>query len=339
MTLEWLKFAPVWAPEGEGNGGGTDGGEGDGGAQGQGGDAAGGPGNGGDGGDGGGADGGKTRQSILDFADEGKTGTDGVEPGEWAAPEGIPDHLKGEDADRTLAKVLKAYQGARTELAKKGRADGALEGAVPEKWEDYTFDPEGDDDKIAAEINSEQSKPVVDGFRKAAHEVGIPDKAFQAFMRKGLSNVANETGMMFGLSTEQLQEVSRETEMEALAKEVGPAQAQTMVNTVKAWGDKLAGNGILTNEAEVTEFKVMAGTALATKIMHRIMTGYLGEKAIPPAIGGEGTVTREEANAAYSRAAKMPDGPERQVALAEAQRALERAFGTESASSVRTNIV
>lgn len=346
MKPYWLKFAPVWAPEGEGGNGGHSGGGqggdgGEGAGEGAGGDGAGASGAGGDGGDGGAGtgDAGQVRQSILDFADEdgGKPGGD--EGGEWAAPEGLPDHLKGEDADKTLAKVLKAYQGARTELAKKGKAEGKLEGVVPEKWEDYAFEAEGDDDKIATEINSEASKPIVDGFRRAAHEVGIPDKAFKEFMRKGLSNVANDTGMMFGASTEQLQEISRETEMEALSKEVGPAQAQTMVNTVKAWGDKLQGNGVLLNDAEREEFNIMAGTALSTRIMHRIMTAYLGEKAIPATVGGEGTTTVSEANAAYARASKMPAGAERDEALADAQRKLESAYGKNAASSVRTNMV
>lgn len=320
MWKFWQHHAPVWSPADEGSAG----------AEGKGGDAGGDAASGEGAGEGEGGEGGKG-SSILDFANQGD-GSDKAgegEGGEWKLPDGLelPGHLVGQSADQTLEKVAKAYAGARRELSQKGKGEGSLEGSVPDKPDGYTFEAEGDDDAIAAELNSEASKPVVDAFRKAAHEVGIPDKAFAEFMRKGLAGVG-EAGVPIGVSDEDASKISGEAEMAALTEEVGAKEAGTIVNTISAYGEKLAARGVLQDEADVGEFAQMVGTARAARIFHRILTGEMGEKPIPSADGADGSVTGAEAYAAHAAASRMTAGAEKDAAMADAQRKMEKAFGS-----------
>lgn len=329
MWKTWQNHAPVWSPADEGAGG--EGGEG-----GDGGASEGGEGQG----EGGEADGKPAPSSILDFAS--KTAPKEGEAGDWKLPDGmeLPDHLVGLSADDTLAKVAKAYAGARRELSQKGKAEGKLEGAVPESPDGYTFEAEGDDDKVAAELNSEASKPYVDAFRNAAHKLGIPDKAFAQLMREGLSGIA-ENGIPIGVSNEEAARISGEAEMASLVKEVGQKEASTIINTIGAYGEKLQARGVLVDEADVAEFGQMVGTARAARIFQRILAGEFGERPIPQADGADGSVTPTEAYAKQAAANRMPEGAERDQALAEAKRAFQKAFGNDPnpTGSVRSGVL
>lgn len=335
MWKFWQYHAPVWAPADEGAG---SGGEGEGGGQG----AESGAGEGGEGDSQGGGEGeGKSQgSSILDFATKGeKKEGDGDE---WKLPAGVelPEHLVGLSAEDTLAKLTKAYQGARRELSNKGKGEGKLEGAVPEDPDGYKFDPEGDDDKIAEELNSEASKPYVDAFRKAAHKLGIPDKAFTQLMREGLGGIA-ESGIPIGVSNEEAQKISGEAEMAALVEEVGQKEAGTIINTIGTYAEKLSQRGVLKDEQDIAEFSQMVGTGRAARIFHRILTGEMGEKPIPTADGADGSVTPQEAYAKHAAASKMPSGAEKDAAMAEAQRLMQKAFGNspQATGSIRSGVL
>lgn len=333
MWKFWQYHAPVLSPADEGSGGsGGEGGDGGSGGEGEG--------AGGEGGSGDGEGHGQGNSSILDFATKGKTKEGDGDA--WKLPDGmeLPDHLVGSTADETLAKVTKAYQGARRELSQKGKGEGKLEGAVPDDPDGYKFDPEGDDDKIAAELNSEASKPYVDAFRKAAHKLGIPDKAFTQLMREGLSGIA-ENGMPIGVSNEEAQKISGEQEMQSLVKEVGQKEASTIVNTIGTYADKLAQRGVLKDEQDVSEFAQMVGTARAARIFHRILTGEMGEKPIPQADGADGSVTPQEAYAKHAAASRMKPGAEKDAAMAEAQRLMQKAFGNspQATGSIRSGVL
>lgn len=330
MWRFWQHYAPAWSPADEGGTGGGDGAQGD-----QGGE-------GGEGEDKGGGDEGQSpASSILDFAtagnDEGSNEGD-----EWKLPDGVdlPDHLVGMSAEETLAKVAKAYGGARRELSQKGKGDSSLEGAVPDDPDGYVFEAEGDDDKIAAELNSEDSKPYVDAFRKAAHKLGIPDKAFAQLMREGLSGIA-ESGIPIGVSGDEAAQISGEREMEQLVEQVGRKEAGTIVNTIKTYGEKLAQRGVLESEEDVNEFAQMVGTARGARIFHRILTGEMGERPIPVADGADGSVTPQEAYAKHAAASRMPAGAEKDQAMAEAQRLMAKAFGNDGnpTGSVRSSVL
>lgn len=307
MWKFWNYHGPVWSPADEGGSGGEGGQEGA--------------------GEGAGEEQGGGKTSILDFASEGNDTAEGGEGGDYELPEGLelPDHLRGTSAEDTLAKVAAAYKGARRELSQKGKGEG-LAGDVPETPDGYTFEADGDDDNVAAELNSEASKPIVDAFRNAAHELGIPAPAFEQLMRKGLAGVG-EAGIPIGVSNEDAEAISAEAEMEALTEQVGAREAGTIVNTLKSYGQKLVDRGVLQDEGDITEYYQMIGTARAARIFHRIMTGEFGEKPIPPADGADGSVTATEAYAAHNRASSLPAGAERDQAMAEATRMMEKAFG------------
>lgn len=346
MHKPWMKWLPVWAAAGEGEGGGE--GEGKGGTGGEGGGAGGdqGDGKGGtaaDPGDGGG----KVKSSILDMA--GKVDGDGagdkakaeekpvekpLDPGGWKPPEGIPDHLKGKDAEETLAKLTKAYAGARTELAKGGK----MTGTVPDAPEGYALKPTGDKDPVAAEWNSPESKQMVDAFQAAAHELKIPAEAFQGLMRKGLEKLQAQ-GIPIGLSEEEQIEASAEQEFESLQTLMGGTkQAATVVNTVDTYRQKLLDSGLMT-KAEEAEFRIMVGTGPSAALFYKIMTAEFGERAIPPADPMGGQISLTDAYAQHAAASNLKPGAERDAALESANRAIQKAVGTESAGSVKSNVL
>jgi hypothetical protein len=337
MNKPWMKWLPVWAAEGEGGGGGegeSDPGTGEDPGKGEGGAAP-------DPGDGGG----KAAPSILDLA--GKTGDDPgegkgeskaeekpLDPGGWKPPEGIPDHLKGNDADETLAKLAKAYAGARTELAKGGKQTGT----IPEAPDGYALKPTGDKDPVAAEWNSPESKVMVDAFQAAAHELKVPAEVFQGLMRKGLEKLQAQ-GVPIGLTEQEQIEASAEQEFESLQKVMGGhKQAATVVNTVDTYRQKLVDSGLMTKEEE-SEFRIMVGTGPSAALFYKIMTAEFGERSIPPADPMGGSVSLTDAYAAHAAAMSMKPGAERDAAIAAAQVSIRKAVGTESAGSVKSNVL
>ncbi len=243
----------------------------------------------------------------------------------------MPDHLVGLSADETLAKVAKAYKGARTELGQRKQASGDLEGNVPENADGYVIESQGDEDTIAAELNNESAKPMMDAFKAAAHKVGIPDKAFEAFLREGIGTLA-EQGIPIGQSDEEIGRINGEAEMAALTEQIGKSEADTIINTISNYGEKLASKGVLQSEEDIAEFTQMVGTARAAQIFHRILVGEMGEKPIPSALGMDGSVTDQEAYAAHARAMAMPEGAERDAALADASMKMQKAFGNQPSS-------
>lgn len=335
MWKFWMKHAPVWKPEGEGGaGGGAGGGEGGAGGAGAGG-AGGGAGDGSQGaGDGGQGQG---QSSILDFAQKGQQGQgDGKgASGEWKAPEGIPDHLRGGNAEETINKLLTAYNGARRTLAQKGQGEGGKAEGVPESPDGYEIKAEGDDDKIAAELNSEKSKPILDSFRKAAHKLGIPADKFAGLMREGMAGLDPS----LWASDEEAMQISAEAEMNQLTKLTGdPRLASTIVNTVESYGQKQLENGIFT-KAELQEFRIMCGTAESAALFYKIMTGELGEKPIPTGDPGAGEISAVDAYALHGQAMKLPPGAERDAALERANRAMQKAFGQNPTGAVKSNVL
>lgn len=339
MRMNWQKQARVYRPEGEGQGG--DAGQGDAGSGGEGQAAAGGAGGAADGA---GDSGAKAQPSILDLAGktdetqgEGKSGEEGKKdpPADaWKAPEGIADHLKGKDADETLAKVLKAYQGARNEIAKGGK----MTGTIPETAEGYAIKAKDDKDRIAAEWSKPESKPFVDAFQAAALEMKLPAEVFSDLMRKGLEKVG-DLGIPIGMTDEEAIEISAETEMKRLVELAGdPKAAATVVNTVETYSKKLVDSGLIT-EAERAEFRVMVGTAESAALFYKIMTAEFGERPIPLGDPGAGQISPQDAYAIHARAMAMKPGAERDQAMIDAQAAMQKAFGNQSAGSVKSNIL
>jgi len=237
----------------------------------------------------------------------------------------IPEHLVGLSAEDTLKKLSTAYKGARTELSTRKKDDGVLEGAVPKDIEGYQFTGDIENDPVLKDLTSEESKPIVDEWRKAAMEVGIPDAAFAAFMHKGMENMGKAGFGAFG-DSEQAQQVNGKAEMAALVEDLGKSGADLTLRQLDTFAQKLANNGILTSQDEVEEFGQMVGTAKAARIMQRIITAEFGEKAIPMGDGVEGSPTLEEAYEQHNAALSMPRGADRDEAMRRAEARLAQAM-------------
>lgn len=279
----------------------------------------------------------KQPASILDVAKPGDPPKDPPKPGDppaWEAPKDVPDHLKGKDATETLAKVLKAYQGARAEISKGGK----LTGTIPETADGYALKPVGDKDPVAAEWANEDSKPLVDAFQNAALEMKLPAEVFQDLMRRGMTKL-QEQGIPIGLTDEEAIELSAEAEHEALRKMVSdPREADVIVHTVDGFRQKLADSGTITEE-ESNEFRVMCGTAASAALFYKILTAKFGEKPMPLPDPNAADLTVEQAYQLRADAHKIADPVERQAAMQRADAALQRAVGTEPAGSVRSSVL
>lgn len=336
--MNWLQrrmmlmgHGPVFAPADEGVGGGGD----------DGGDSSDGDSSGNDDG-GAGNEGDKGGSSILDLADKGdsKDGDKGGDDtgGDYIPPDYLPEHLRGKDADDTLAKVHKAYKGSRDALAK---GNGKLEGTVPDAPDGYSFKDTGTDgepDKAYAELTAEASKPIVAFAQKAAMDAGIPDAAFEKFMR-GFVGGAEAAGMPIGVSDDEAQDISAEAEMERLTELVGSSvEASTVVNTVETYANKLVDRGTIPKE-DLAEFRIMVGTAESSQLFYRIMTAELGEKPIPMADGAAGSVTQTEAYSLHAQASAMSAGAEKDQAMEEAGRAMKKAMGQQSTGSIKSSVL
>lgn len=323
--------ALVRKPADETGSGGEGGEGGEGGAPGEGG--GGDAGEGGNAGDPGAGDGGR-KGSLLDYAPKGKQAEGGEGGEEWKLPDGvdIPEHLVGTDAETTLAKIATAYRGARQELSTRGKADGVLEGEVPKDLDGYTFEGDTENDPILKDLTSEESKPIVDAWRAAAKEVGIPNTAFAKFMQMGMKNMT-ESGLTLTGDPEQAAQINGEAEMEALEKAVGKAGADQMLRQIDTYAQKLAEVGILTSKEDVQEFGQMVGTAKSMQLMNRIIVEMHGEKPIPRGDAVDGAPTLAEAYEQQNRALSMPKGADRDDAIAAADKALEKAMAGKSSTT------
>lgn len=296
----------------------------------------------GEGGDGGDQGAGK-RGSLLDYAPKGKLGQGGKgEGGDWQIPKGIElaEHLVGVDAESTLAKLAPAYNNLRRELSTRKKDEGQLEGEVPADLDGYTFEGDVENDPVLKDLTSEASKPIVDAWRAAAKEVGIPNKAFASFMQAGLKNMM-DNGMTITGDPEKSAQINGEAEMAALEKAVGKAGADQMLRQIDTYAQKLATMGILQTKEQVEEFGQMVGTAEAMQIMNRIIVEMHGEKPIPRGDAIEGAPTTAEAYEQHSRAMAMPQGQDRDDAIAAAERALEKALAGSASTpgQVRSRIM
>lgn len=311
---QWVPAGPLWAPADEDGGDDVDPPAGD--------------------GDPPGGDRGDDKKTLMDLGGDDEGGDDKPDdkPAAPYKPEGIADNLLGKTDQETIDNLFKAHKGARDAIAK---GVGKLEGEVHTDASKYQIESTGDDDKIAAELNSEASKPIMDAFRAAAAEVGVPDKAFAKFMRMGVEKAA-EAGIPIGLSEEEAIEISAAAEMEKLVEMAGDKKlAGQMHGAVKNFGEQLLAQGVLSKD-DMAEWKVMVGTAESVKIMHRIMSERLGEKPIPVVLdGGAGALTQQDVQAEHHRALQMKAGPERDAAVKAAEEKFAKLYEGSTETAIR----
>lgn len=99
-------------------------------------------------------------------------------------PQGLPDHLAGDTAEATLAKLFPAYEGARKAIGERGE--------VPKEATGYKFEPTEALKPFAADLESDG---LFAKARERAHAAGITNKEFNGFLNGVLSDIL-ETGSM-----------------------------------------------------------------------------------------------------------------------------------------------
>lgn len=87
----------------------------------------------------------------------------------WKAPEGLPEHLAGKDAEETLGKLLGAYKPLRDKLAAAGE--------VPAEAKGYGFEAS---EKLAPFTAKLDGDPFYDAVREISHKAGLSTKQFQS---------------------------------------------------------------------------------------------------------------------------------------------------------------
>lgn len=271
--------------------------------------------------------------------DGGEGGDDkGGEGGDYTAPDFIPEHMRGKDADDTLEKLFKGYEGARKKIAQGG---GNNDDPAPDNLDGYTFTDNGDEenpDKVYAELTSEQSKDFVDLAKATAKDMGLGPKQFDGFMRKFVENAAAK-GIPVGQTTEEAEAASGEAELEHLVEMYNgnKREAYTVANTVINFGQKLFDSNQL-SEAEHKEFGIMVGTAESIQLFHKIMTGQFGEKAIPLPSTDTSAGSLSDVRQRHADALAMAPGPDRDAAIQKAEADLKKVMGGKKTGAVKTDM-
>ena len=87
-------------------------------------------------------------------------------------PEGLPDHLRGENDHGTIDKLWTAFSGARDRLAKQG--------TVPDNADGYTWDALSQATRdLMPDMDSDPVLPIA---RQAAHACGISNEQLNSFV-------------------------------------------------------------------------------------------------------------------------------------------------------------
>lgn len=206
-------------------------------------------------------------RSPANEGDQGsnKAGDQGAErPKHFVPPEGLPENLRGQNAEETLANVAQAYIGMRTELAKKHGQP-----RPPESPDKYKLDlPEAVKGKV--DFDTEFNQPVLDGLREAAHKGGLSQSQFNDFLGTFMEGAVKD-GLLDG-------PVDTDAELAELGGG-NSVQGKAIVEELATWGDGLKRRGIL-NEDDHRAFEAMAADAASVRVIN-LLRGMIGERPMP----------------------------------------------------------
>ena len=245
-------------------------------------------------------------------------GTDRADIGEGAEeapkvydPGKLPDGILGKTDQETIDNLNKAYKNARTALSKGAKTD------LPKTAEEYAIAADGDDDKIAAVLNSEDNADLMKGVREAAFEHGMSNAQFNGFLRTVMSK-AGELGLdgsgdAFDFEGE-------------VAKLGGREKAGAVIEGVGGWLKGLQSQGIL-NEEEFEDAKLMAGTALGVRVMAKLRD-LTGEKPIPLHSVSGSAKSKVELDSMLADPRYFEDGPKGEAFRREVDAEFEKFYGT-----------
>lgn len=195
-------------------------------------------------------------------------------------PEGLPDHLFGENDRATIERLWGSVKGFR-ELE-------ATRGAVPKDPTGYVFEPSEELKPFVGELDSD---PLWNGIRADAHQLGVTDKVFGGLMNKILTRMVSE-----GLVEKP---VDFQAELTALVPEAAAAlpadqqkqEVQRRIGAALGYAKGLTNHGL--DQASVDALIAVADTAAGVKLIEWIQ----GQNRDPrPALGGSGGGSGETAD-------------------------------------------
>lgn len=196
---------------------------------------------------------------------QGNNPADNPDPGDAPdlyRPEGIADHLIGENDQGTIDNILKAYNGARSELAKKQ--------AVPEKLEDYDFTLPED---LAAKVmkpGEDGKDPVFEKMRGILHKAGVPAE-------KAIDIAVGFYEEVAAIADAQGGEGGEGPDLDWGYESFGGAEkAQPLIDANEAWIDGLKNQGVITEEDAAdmaSNLKIGVGLAWMDKLRIKLGGG------------------------------------------------------------------
>lgn len=200
------------------------------------------------------ADNQQAAEGTGDDAGKGEEGDD--KPAAPFRPEGLPDHLAGDNDRHTIEKLNKAYLGLRTKLAEDNL------GAAPKTADAYKVEL-ADDLGLPVDAEGAADKPVIDALRSAAHANGLTQRQFNGVLNDTLRSLVAS-----GLIDEPY---NAAREFDVLG---GKEAAMPVINALADWGKGLMKQGLISKD-DFLEYKIMAGTGRGARVMAvlREMTG------------------------------------------------------------------
>ncbi|MCE7026422.1 hypothetical protein [Jiella avicenniae] len=206
-------------------------------------------------------------------------GADGAQPS-LHKPEGVPDHLFGQNDQETIDKIWNAYKGAREALGKQSKAPDKPEAYQPFAWSD----------KVKANLSIAEDDEAATLFRSIAHKHGMNDENmkavpefFEALIEKGVIEPPHDT----------------RAEMRALAPqgfagsdEAKEAKGAERVAAADRWIAQLSSQRGF-DDGMKTEMRLLTTTAAGVKVIESFMTSGMGGSVNPGGqTGGEPTITK-----------------------------------------------
>lgn len=186
-------------------------------------------------------------------------------------PEGLPDHLFGKDDKETTDKLLKAYKGAREEMAKKGNA-------APETADAYTLTlPDDLKDKVI-KVDATGKDPIFEALKPALHKAGISNENASMLVTELYKSVAT-----------QMQKNAEAAQNDPSAADVGFKQlggadkAKPLQDSANAWINGVAEKVGLSKESK-QELEYLTYHSQGLKLLNELR-GLTSEKPIPADFG------------------------------------------------------
>jgi hypothetical protein len=210
----------------------------------------------------------------------GDKGAGGDPPPAFAAPDFLPDHLRGKDAAETLAKLAPDWKTQRDNLAQR-------QPTRPETPEGYEFTPADDIKQHFAEDVAKD--PALSVLRKVAHEIDMPKDKFGPFISAAISGLAK--AKLIGQPDPYAIDYDKEAKALVPQDKAGAPEAEqkaavkARVDTAQTFIDTLKARGEI-DEGMQEEFGLLLETAAGVRVVEFLHNHLTSEKGFQLGQGG-----------------------------------------------------